>query len=215
MLFAGRNCGYFGRSDYLQFKVEAGVLSSQGGHRLIAVNDEWLRGFVAALEHETATAAPGILRRCGEVFGQRLAKRFENEVSTLGDAHLRDRTMNEFCVLLDDFWRGSGMGLLEINWENADRFLSIALRDSPMQDIGPSGHKGDDLFAGILRGFFGYFSDAPVELVQTGDVRLGDREGTTFILGAPEVIEEVAKLREDKVRHSKIVEQIGAAPPSA
>ena len=67
--------------------------------------------------------------------------------------------MNEFCVLLDDFWRALGMGELHIDWEYAERFLSIRLVGSPMQDIGPSGHTGDDLFAGILLGFFDHFAD--------------------------------------------------------
>ena len=212
MKFSGRVCAFFGRADYLHFDVNAGVLQNRCKNRLIAVNDEWLRGFVSALEHETAGAAPGILRRCGEVFGFRLAQRFEGEVSQLGDVHLRDRTMNEFCVLLDDFWRASGMGRLHIDWTHAERFVSIRLVGSPMQDIGPSGHVGDDLFAGILTGFFGHFADADIKLMQSGDQRLGDKDGTTFLLGAPEAIEKAVQLRKEKLRHGDIVKQLCLTP---
>ena len=212
MKYARRGCGLFGRPDYLTFDVDAGVLRNRCENRLIAVNDLWLRGFVSALEHETAGAAPGILRRCGQVFGGRLAQRFESEVSQLGDVHLRDRTMNEFCVLLDDFWQASGMGELDIDWEHAERFVSIRLVGSPMQDLGPSGHVGDDLFAGILTGFFEHFADTDIKLVQSGDQRLGDKDGTTFLLGSPEVIERARKLRQGKVRHGEIVKQLCLAP---
>lgn len=215
MRHSGRGCAFFGRPDYLNFDVDAGVLRNRCENRLIAVNDEWLRGFVSALEHETGGAAPGVLRRCGEVFGARLAQRFESEVSQLGEVHLRDRLMNEFCVLLDDFWRASGMGELHINWEHAERFLSIRLVGSPMQDIGPSGHTGDDLFAGILLGFFDHFADADIKLVQSGDERLGDKEGTTFLLGSPEVIEKARLLREGKLHHGEIVKQLCLAPAVA
>lgn len=203
-----RRCAFFGRPDNLSYDVVAGVLRNRCGNRLIAVNDQWLRGFVSALEHETAAAAPGILRRCGEIFGTRLAQRFESEVSQLGGVHLRERTMNEFCVLLDDFWRASGMGQLCIDWEHAERFVSIRLVNSPMQDIGPSGHIGDDLFAGILTGFFEHFADAQVTLMQSGDQRLGDKEGTTFLLGSPKIIEKACKLRQGNLRHREIVKQL-------
>jgi len=74
-----------------------------------------------------------------------------------------------------------------------------------MQDIGPSGHVGDDMFAGILCGFFAGFCDADMRAVQTGDLRLGDKEGTTFIVAIVEIVRRVEGMRANKQRHSEIV----------
>lgn len=201
-----QNLNYFSSPDFLSFDVKAGVLRSRGGTRMIAVNEDFLRGFVAACEHETGPAATLVLRRCGEFFGQRLARRFEAELGQYAGVSLRDRNMAEFDILVRDLWGGTGLGRLSVDWDRGQHgFLAIKLDDSPMQDIGPSGHTGDDMFAGILGGFFSGFCDAEMRSVQTGDLRLGDKEGTTFILASFEVAKRAEGMRANKLRHSEIV----------
>ncbi|HJL41970.1 MAG TPA: hypothetical protein RMG48_11765 [Myxococcales bacterium LLY-WYZ-16_1] len=208
MMQIRKNLDYFTSPHFLDFDGGAGVLRSRGGTRMVAVNEDWLRGFVGALEHEAGSATPAILQRCGEFFGDRLAQRFDSELSGFAGVPLRDRTMNEFCTLLDDLWVGCGMGKLEIDWSRAAQFLPLRLLHSPMQDIGPSGHVGDDLFAGILLGFFSRLADQKLQVFQTGDERLGDREGTTFILGPQSVIDRAKSFKEEGHRHSEIVERL-------
>jgi len=200
------NLNYFSSPDFLRFDVKSGVLRSRGGTRMIAVNEDFLRGFVSACEHETGPAAALVLRRCGEFFGQRLARRFEAELGQFAGISLRDRKMAEFDILVRDLWSGCGLGRLTVDWDKGSHgFLPIALADSPMQDIGPSGHTGDDMFAGILCGFFAGFCDAEMRSVQTGDLRLGDREGTTFIVATFEVAKRIEGMRANRQSHSEIV----------
>ncbi|MBL9100633.1 MAG: hypothetical protein JNL82_06735 [Myxococcales bacterium] len=206
-----RSLQYFRRPDFPRLDVQAGVLRSRGGTRFVAVTEDFLRGFVAACEHEAGPAAALVLRRCGEFFGARLARRFEAELGQFAGQSLRDRTMAEFDELLRDLWRGCGYGDLQVDWTRGARgFLAIRLVDSPLQDIGPSGHVGDDIFCGLLAGFFNEFCDADVRCVQTGDARLGDRDGTTFIVAPFEIAKRVEGMRANKVRHSEIVETIDA-----
>lgn len=205
-----KNCNYFSNPGHVSFDVRRGVYESKAGSRLIAVNDDWLRGFVTALEHEAGQATPAILKRCGEFFGKRLAQRFDKELSNFAGVPLRDRTMNEFVRLLDDMWVSYGMGKLEIDWSQAESFIAIRLRSSPMQDIGPSGHVGDDLFCGVLEGFFGHFSEAPIEIVQTGDERLGDRDGTTFVVGEASFVKRATEMKSEGIRHRDIVTRLRA-----
>ena len=201
-----RDLNYFTSPHFLRFDVKSGVLRSRGGTRMIAVNEDFLRGFVAACEHETGPAASLVLRRCGEFFGRRLARRFEAELGQYAGVSLRDRNMVEFDALVRDLWDGCGLGRIEIDWDRGQHgFLPIRLSDSPMQDIGPSGHTGDDMFAGILCGFFSGFCDADMRSVQTGDLRLGDKEGTTFIVAIVEIVRRVEGMRANKQRHSEIV----------
>ncbi|MEM6370779.1 MAG: hypothetical protein AAGD10_07185 [Myxococcota bacterium] len=205
-----KNCNYFSSPAHVAFNVQRGIFETRSGGRLIAVNEDWLRGFVTALEYEAGQATPAILQRCGEFFGKRLAQRFDKELSDYAQVPLRDRSMNEFIRLLDDMWTSYGMGKLEIDWTHAENFISMRLRASPMQDIGPSGHVGDDLFCGVLSGFFGHFSEAPIEILQTGDERLGDRDGTTFVIGSPDFVRRARKLKNEGSRHRDLVAQLGA-----
>ena len=206
-----RPLNYFTSPAFLKTDLKAGVLRSRGGTRLVGISEDFLRGFVSACEHETGPAAPLVLRRCGEFFGRRLARRFEAELGQHAGVSLRDRSMAEFDVLVRDLWAGCGLGQLEVDWDSGQHgFLAIRLRDSPMQDIGPSGHVGDDMFAGSLCGFFSGFCDAEMRSVQTGDLRLGDREGTTFIVAATEVARRVEGMRANKQAHSAIVATLTA-----
>ncbi|MBK8262911.1 MAG: hypothetical protein IPK80_16435 [Nannocystis sp.] len=202
---------YFTHPDFLSLDGRRGVLRSRGGTRMLAISDDFLRGFVAACEHEAGSAAPFILRRCGRFFGERLSRRFESELNTFAGCALRDRTMIEFDALLRDLWRGCGYGALDVDWARGERgFLPVRLEESPMQDIGPSGHVGDDMFCGILEGFFATFCDGEMRCVQTGDRRLGDRDGTTFILAPFEAAKKIEAMVADKLPHRRIVEELAA-----
>lgn len=206
-----RALNYFRHPDLLRFDVKAGVLRTRGGTRVLAVSEDFLRGFVAACEHEAGPAASLVLRRCGELFGARLARRFEAELGQFAGVSLRDRSMAEFDELLHDLWLGCGLGDLQVDWSRGERgYLALRLIDSPMQDIGPSGHVGDDMFSGVLSGFFGEFCDAEMRCVQTGDARLGDRDGTTFIVGLFDVAKRVEGMRANKSSHRQILEALGA-----
>jgi hypothetical protein len=80
-----------------------------------------------------------------------------------------------------------------------------------MQDIGPRGHTGDALFCGILEGYLGHFADAGLTCVQTGDLRLGNREGTTFILAFEALSARVQQLANvEKQPHSAILATLAA-----
>jgi hypothetical protein len=204
-----RPLNYYTRPSFLKLDVKAGVLRSPAGTRMLVVNDDFLRGFVAACEHETGPAAALVLRRCGEHFGARLARRFEAEVGQLAGTSVRDLQMAEFDALVRDLWDGCGLGAVAVDWTRGEHgFLAISLRDSPMQDIGPSGHVGDEMFCGIFAGFFGEFCDADVRCVQTGDMRLGDPDGTTFIIAPFAIAKRIEGLRVNRMRHREIVEAL-------
>lgn len=208
---ARRNLDYFTSPAFLALDARRGVLQSRGGTRMLAVSEDFLRGFVAACEHEAGSAAPFILRRCGRFFGERLARRFEFELNGFAGAALRDRPMAEFDALVRDLWRGCGLGEIAVEWERGERgFIAVRLEESPMQDIGPSGHVGDDMFCGVIEGFFASFCDADLRSVQTGDRRLGDRDGTTFVIAPFEVAKRIEAMVADKLPHARIVESLAA-----
>jgi predicted hydrocarbon binding protein len=204
-----RNLNYFSAPSFLKLDVAAGVIRSRGGTRMLAVSEDFLRGFVTACEHEAGKAAPLILRRCGTFFGARLARRFEAEIGSYAGVSLRDRSMLELNGLMEDLWNGCGYGQLTIDWSKGSAgIIPIVLENSPMQDIGPKGHTADDLFCGIFEGFIGHFAESGMRCVQTGDRRLGDKEGTTFILGFEDTMGRITGLLADKQPHSRIVARL-------
>jgi hypothetical protein len=205
-----RALNYFSSPAFLRADLKAGVLRSRGGTRLVGINEDFLRGFVIACEHETGPATILILRRCGRRFGERLARRCEHELSSYLGRGLRDCSMAEFDLLVQDLWRGCGLGDISIGWPSGQHgFLPVKLRNSPMQDIGAKGHVADDMFCGVIEGFIEHFAASSLRCVQTGDERLGNKEGTTFILTGPELQPRLAELLERKNSHAEITARLG------
>lgn len=204
-----RPLNYFTSPAFLKTDLKAGVLRSRGGTRLVGISEDFLRGFVIACEHETGSATSMILRRCGHFFGVRLAKRCEQELGQYLGRSLRDGTMGEFDVLIKDLWSGFGLGDLSIDWSRAQGgVLPVKLAGSPMQDIGPKGHVADDMFCGVIEGFVNHFASDELTCVQTGDVRLGDKEGTTFVLIGAELVARVQAMVAAKTPHGQLVAQL-------
>lgn len=205
-----RPLNYFSSPQFVRGDLKSGVLRSRGGTRLIGISEDFLRGFVVACEHETGPATALVLRRCGQFFGSRLARRCEDEISSYLGRSLRDGTMSEFAVIVQDLWNGCGMGELQIDWTRGQSgFLAAKLANSPMQDIGPKGHVADDLFEGVIEGFIDHFAGDDFVCIQTGDVRLGDREGTTFVLVPQDWVSRVRTLLSARTPHSQVVAQLG------
>jgi len=207
-----RPLNYFSSPQSVRGDLKSGVLRSRGGTRLIGVSEDFLRGFVVACEHEAGPATSLILRRCGQFFGTRLARRCEDEISAYLGRPLRDGSMTEFEVIVQDLWNGCGLGDLRIDWgRGSSGFLAVKLVNSPMQDIGPKGHIADDMFEGVIEGFVGHFAGDDFVCIQTGDVRMGDREGTTFVLVPRDRVPRVRTLLASKSPHSQVVAQLGVA----
>lgn len=200
---------YFTHPSFLSFDSGSGVLSSRGGTRLVGVSDDFLRGFVIACEYEAGDATKTILRSCGRFYGKRLAARMEAELGAFAEKPLRDRPMAHFEALIADMFSGLGMGQIQIDFA-AGRFgfLPVSLQNSPMQDIGPKGHVADDLFCGLLEGFFSSFAGEEIVCIQTGDMRLGSKEGTTFLLAFPDLVKRISELLASKLSHTQIVQKL-------
>jgi predicted hydrocarbon binding protein len=200
-----RRTDYFTSPGFVTLDSKTGVLRTRGGTRMLGVSEDFLRGFCVALEYEIGSSAPAVLQRCGEFFGQRLARRFESEIGQFSEMSIRDRTMVEFDALVVDMFSGCGMGALRVHWDlGRFGFLAIDLDSSPMQDIGPSGHVNDDMFAGTLLGFFGTFCDGPMRCLQTADYRRGDR-ATKFVVVPEASSEEISTMMGRGSKHDAIV----------
>ncbi len=202
---------YFSTPGFLEFDNRKGTLRSRGGMRMLGVSEDFLRGFVEACEYETGPATPALLRRCGEFFGRRLALWFERELSQHAAASIRERDMAEFSALLHDLWRGLGLGVISVDWRHGGRgVIAIKIEDSAMSTIALEEHVGEDMFEGLLEGFFTSFCDGPIRCVQTGDARLGDKQGTTFVIASRAREAELRGLKEQGVAHAELVAAIVA-----
>ncbi|MBL8633240.1 MAG: hypothetical protein JNM40_08435 [Myxococcales bacterium] len=204
-----RNLNIYSHAGRLKLDTRKGVVSNQSGTRLVAVSEDFLRGFVAAIENEVGPATKMLLRKCGFVFGERLARRFESEVSSYAGTSLTERPISEFGGLLLDLWVTYGYGDLQVDWKHGPSgFLPVRIVGSPMQDIGPKGHVSDDLFAGVLQGFFSHFIEPNIRVIQSGDVRLGSKDGTTFIITTDQHAKRVEQMVSDRTPHNQIVTRL-------
>ncbi|MEM6731683.1 MAG: hypothetical protein AAF658_09010 [Myxococcota bacterium] len=207
-----RHLNFFSHPSYVSFDTKAGVLTTRGGTRLCALNEDFLRGFFGSCEHETGPAAGAILKRCGVVFGGRLANRFETEISQFADVSVRDRAMYEFDTLLRDIWSAYGMGTLSIDWDTqrGASYVSVTLRNSPVLDIKLQDREHDDLMAGVLEGFFNHFSPKPVECVQTTFASNMAEDETRFVVIEASAANEVRNRVERGETHDAVITKLAS-----
>lgn len=206
-----RNLNVYSHAGRFKLEMRKGIVTNHSGTRLIAISEDFLRGFVSAIENEVGPATKMLLRKCGFVFGERLARRFESEVSAYAGSALTERPISEFSGLMIDLWNTYGYGDLQVDWKyGPSGFLPAKIAGSPMQDIGPKGHVSDDLFTGILQGFFSHFVDPNIRVIQSGDLRLGSKEGTTFIITTEQHAKRVEQMVSDRTPHSQIISKLQA-----
>ena len=144
----------------------------------------WLR---AGLRAQTGPATGLVLRRCGSFFGARLARRSEAELSVYLSRSLRATARRQsspsWCRPVAEQRHGRAPHRLVAR---SVRLSFGKLLNSPMGHRA-QGAPADDLFEGLIEGFLGHFTDESLTCIQTGDLRLGDKDGTTFVLVPPDL----------------------------
>lgn len=198
-----RSLRYFSAPGFLKYDTTEGVLRSPAGTRLVVMNDDFLRGFLAALEYETGSSAPAVLKKCGRFYGERLARRFDRELTAHLGVALRDCAMFEFQALLGDMWATFGMGCIEVNWAVGSKgLLPIKLNELPFHTVNLKGRTRPDLIEGIIEGVFSAFISEPVSCVTTGV----ENDQATFILCAEGELDAIERMLASGTSHQRIVE---------
>lgn len=200
----------FYETDYLRHDLLLGTLHNRNGTKLCYMAGELLFGIQKALEDETGPAWRLILKRCGRIWGRRVAQRFAAETSQFYNRPLNDLPMEEFVALLEGQFRYHGWGLLKLDFTHAEKgIIQASLRNSAfVESVGASATPIDSLVSGLLSELFQEVSERKdLECYETECTAQG-KDVCRFVIGTEGRVGIVPELIEQGWSHDQVVRHL-------
>jgi predicted hydrocarbon binding protein len=166
-----------------------------------------------ALEDETGDAWRAILKRCGRIWGNRVARRFQREVGDYYGRPLHDLPMDEFTRLLEAYFRCHGWGNLRLDFSlAASGIITARLTNSAMVEVlGTSPHPVDSIISGLLAALIAQVSDrTDIECYETECTAMG-AACCRFIIGIQGRLSKVPDWVENGTGHDECIQRLGAS----
>lgn len=197
--------------NYVNFDVNEGVIKNRAGTRLLALSEDFLKGFRKAVIEETGEAHHVVFETCGKTWGENMARRFQKETSLYYETDFEALPMSMFSLLFKNFWLRHGWGELEIDWEQGyrDGVFEVTVRNPAFSSIfGADEGLNDDIFAGLLGAFFSTFAARELQCLQTEEDRSGELWTSRFVLAVPERLSQVPDMVLSQKTHQDIVQAV-------
>lgn len=174
---------YFAASRYCHTDVRRGWTENRLGTRIIALSEDFLRGFRTAVIDECGPAADVVFKSVGRRWGELLAKRFEKEMTAFYGLPLREFIVAMFQACLTELFSHHDWGKLKLDLSRHDRGLILVhLENAIMGDlVSQADRPVDTMFAGIFAGFFSYLAGQPLDCIQTTCRACGDDKARFII----------------------------------
>lgn len=169
---------------YFRVDTRTGVMNTASGARCLTLSTEFLRGLWTSLSDECGPAAGFVLKRCGQMWGRRFAKRFVSEVGTFYQRPLEELPMLKFNLLLERFLATHGWGRLTLDYSLIHRGLITAeCTDTIFASVvGSHNEPVDHLLAGVLSAIFSETSGRDLDCHETQCLAMG-APCCTFVVG--------------------------------
>jgi predicted hydrocarbon binding protein len=207
----------FFQSDYLKHDLRRGTLFNRSGTKMCMMPAELLFGLRKALEDETGDAWRAILKRCGRIWGNRVARRFQREVGDYYGRPLYDLPMSEFTQLIEAYFRSHGWGNLRLDFTLAPSgIITARMTNSAMVEVlGTSPQPVDSIISGLLGALIAQVSDrTDIECYETECTAMGATY-CRFILGIQGRIAKVPAWVEEGLGHDACIERLGIGSEKA
>lgn len=207
----------FYENDYFRHDLRGGTLFNRSGTKMCYMPSELLIGLQKALEDETGPAWRVILKRCGQIWGKRVSRRFAREMSEYYGRPMYDLPMAEFAKLVESYFAYHGWGRLTLDFALAPSgILCARLENSAFVEVlGASDLPVDSIISGLL-------AELIAQVAERKDIECYETECTAmgaaccrFVIGVAGRLGNVPKWVEEGSRHEDVVARLGAAIPSA
>lgn len=199
--------------NYISFDAGEGVIKNRAGTRLLALSEDFLKGFHKAVVEETGEAHHVVFETCGKIWGENLVKRFVKEMELYYETDFSALPMSMFSLLFKNFWKRHGWGELDIDWSKGyeSGVFELTVTNPAFSTIFVSEDDlNDDIFAGVLSSFFGHFAGQKLECVQTSEEQVDGIKLSRFILSVADRLDRVPDMVMSKKTHSEILEAVHA-----
>jgi hypothetical protein len=197
----------FYSGDYFRHNLRRGTVVNRGGTRFCMMPSELLLALRLVLEEETGEAWTQVLGRVGRIWGKRVAKRFNSELSSYYGRPLHEMPVREFTRILEGYFDYHGWGTMTIDMSVAETgFILAKLQHSAFVEVtGTSKVPVDAIVEGLLAEFFCQVSErGDIDCVETQCAATGAPD-CRFIIGLTSRLETTRNLLAAGRSHGDIV----------
>jgi hypothetical protein len=174
------------------YDLVGGVIWNPAKNRVIILSTDLLTGVYTALQDEAGPAWKLILKNCGTIWGERVARRLDRECATLLTGKIGDLPLGDYLRFVSNYFVFHGWGTLELDVSHAQEsgIVEATLRDSIWAGIVRDPESmADPMIAGILASLMSHLAGQKLDCVQTACLTKG-AEASRFIITAEERLRE-------------------------
>lgn len=199
----------FDPESYFQLDVRYGVMRNRFGTKSCVFSGHLLKGLYTGLKHECGPAWRLVLRRCGETWGERFAKRFLDEVGSFYGQGPDAMAMGRFTALLEEYFAIAGWGKLRMDYSLAGGgIIQAEVENAILGDLlGDAKERMDVLIEGVLKAVFSRISGQKLDCLETQCIATGAPH-CAFVIGLESRLEKVPEMLEAGATHAQVIARL-------
>ena len=192
--------------------LREGVMTNETKGRVCLLSTDLLGGVYNALLAESGPAWGLLMKNCGRVWGQRLARKLLKETElTLGKSYV-ELPLEEYLLFVTRYFSFHGWGLLELDISQTQSrgIVEAKLRHSIFAEVIKEKKEQEmvnHMISGILASFFSFVSGQDLDCIQT-QCSSCQKSESLFLVSSLERVEEVEELVESGADHQEVLEKI-------
>lgn len=192
------------------FDLVGGMIWNPAKTRVIVLSTDLLTGVYTALVDEAGDAWKLILKNCGAIWGQRVARRLDNECSMIMGSRLGDMPLADYLRFMSNYFvfHGWGRFALDVSHAQESGIVEATLHESIWAGIvrDPE-NMADPMVAGITASLMSAIAGTPLDCVQTACLTKG-AECSRFLITSAARLESVESRIANGESHEEIVASI-------
>jgi predicted hydrocarbon binding protein len=200
----------FDPRHYFVLDIGPGRLTTRSGAKMVTFSSTALRGLYLGLYREAGPAWVVILKRCGEIWGERYCRRLFGELEAYYREGVRQMKMGRFLAALTEAFATHGWGRFEFDLEHVNRgVIVVGVHNPIMTSVLPDVDEPqvDVLIAGVLKSILRELTGEDLDCHQTERLR-GDAPFARFVLSHTARLEAVPAMLESRKSHDEIVASV-------
>lgn len=154
----------------MHFDLRGGVIINPAKSRVCLLTTDLLTGVYRGLKEEAGGAWKSILKKCGELWGQRVAQRLNHECELIFQQSAADLPVAHYLAFITEYFTFHGWGRMTLDFGLAQTrgIVQATLEDSAFAAaIDDQEEMVDSMIAGMLGSMLSYLSQHDLDAVQT------------------------------------------------
>lgn len=194
----------------MHFDLRGGVIINPAKSRVCLLTTDLLTGVYRGLKDEAGGAWKSILKKCGELWGQRVAHRLDRECQLVFEQSAADLPVERYLTFITEYFAFHGWGRMTLDFSQAQArgIVQGTLEDSAFATaIDDQEEMVDSMIAGMLGSMLSYLSQNDLDSVQTACSTKGAPH-SRFILTSRRRLEKTEQMVKLGHTHEELLQSV-------